>query len=367
MMNENEDMFADSLVRILADHADGMHAAPWAASLWATLDGAGFPRALAAQSAGGSALGWADAFSLFAAAGQAAAPVPLAESMVAHWLLGTADIASAATLLSLSAPRQPLDLSARAAGGWALSGTLPRVPWGRLVDGVVTIALHEGKPMAVLIACKGEGVSIKEGQDMAAEPRDDLVLHGAPAQACGASPVSPMDLMAIAAAARAAQMAGALRAVLTGSVEYANLRKQFGRSLSAFQAIQHKLAAMATQTAAALAAAQAGMEAIDACLTAPQADRMADSIELATAKIRAGEAAGLCATGAHQVFGAIGFTVEHSLHQHTKRLWSWRDEFGNEAFWSRRLGESIIASGPGQLWPRVTARAGHAPLREVAG
>lgn len=122
MMSENEDMFADSLVRILADHADSVHAALWAASLWATLDGAGFPRALATESAGGSALGWADAFSLFAAAGQAAAPVPLAESMVAHWLLDTADIASAATLLSLSAPRQPLDLSPQAAGGW------PRAP-----------------------------------------------------------------------------------------------------------------------------------------------------------------------------------------------------------------------------------------------
>jgi hypothetical protein len=38
------------------------------------------------------------------------------------------------------------------------------------------------------------------------------------------------------------------------------------------------------------------------------------------------------------VKGAIGLTHEHSLHRLTRRLWSWRDEFGNESHWSRELG-----------------------------
>ena len=48
-----------------------------------------------------------------------------------------------------------------------------------------------------------------------------------------------------------------------------------------------------------------------------------------------GEAAGTGAAIAHQVHGAMGFTYEHSLHHATRRLWAWREEFGNEAVWAR--------------------------------
>ena len=376
-----QDMLAESLARVLADHTPAMHRPGGAALLWKDLDQAGFPRALAAESAGGSGVGWADAFSLFALLGQTAAPVPLAESMIAHWLLGTAGLQAGEGLLSLAAVRAPLELVA-ADGGLRLSGALPRVPWGRESARVVTITLLAGQPHLVGIDCKAPGVRLEHGQDVAGEPRDSLVLAGVTPEVCRPTHLLPIDLMAIAAVTRAAQMAGGLRAILSSAVAYANLRVQFGRSLSQFQAIQHKLASMATQTAAALAAAQAGLEAIDTLLDgvappgtadtsaiASTGGRIADSIEAATAKIRAGEAAGLGAAVAHQVFGAIGFTEEHSLHLHTRRLWSWRDEYGNEAFWSRRLGEAFIAAGSRQVWQRVTARAGaHGqPARQQSG
>ena len=54
-------------------------------------------------------------------------------------------------------------------------------------------------------------------------------------------------------------------------------------------------------------------------------------------------------------FGAIGFTHEHSLHRLTRRLWSWRDEFGTESHWSRELGRAVLASGADALWPTITA------------
>ena len=55
MSGENgQDMFADSLARILADHAPTMHQPGGAELLWKDLDQAEFPRALSAQSAGGS-------------------------------------------------------------------------------------------------------------------------------------------------------------------------------------------------------------------------------------------------------------------------------------------------------------------------
>ena len=80
-----------------------------------------------------------------------------------------------------------------------------------------------------------------------------------------------------------------------------------------------------------------------------------DSPAVAAAKIRAGEAAGIGAAIAHQMHGAMGFTQEHRLHYWTRRLWSWRDEFGNEAYWARRLGGAVAAAGADRLWYGITA------------
>jgi alkylation response protein AidB-like acyl-CoA dehydrogenase len=68
-----------------------------------------------------------------------------------------------------------------------------------------------------------------------------------------------------------------------------------------------------------------------------------------------GEAAGKVAEIAYQVHGAIGFTHEHSLHRLTRRLWSWRDEFGNESHWSRELGRAVMTAGADVLWPTIAA------------
>ena len=58
----------------------------------------------------------------------------------------------------------------------------------------------------------------------------------------------------------------------------------------------------------------------------------------------------------HQVHGAIGFTYEHGLHFATRRLWSWRAEFGAGRDWAETLGHETIAAGADALWPHVTAR-----------
>ena len=80
------------------------------------------------------------------------------------------------------------------------------------------------------------------------------------------------------------------------------------------------------------------------------------AFEIAAAKIRVGEAAGLGAGIAHQSHGAIGFTYEHSLHFVTRRLWSWRAEFGGESHWSLEQGREVAARGAEALWPHLTSR-----------
>src|SRR5204863_2600060 len=195
-------------------------------------------------------------------------------------------------------------------------------------------------------------------RNLALDPRDTLVFDDTPvvAAAPAGAGVSAETLRLYGALVRSAQMAGAIESLLQQSVRYATERRQFGRPIGNFQAIQHNLAVLASHAAAASVAAERAFAAADSGnLTRAERPR-ALAFHVAAAKIRAGEAAGIAAGLAHQVHGAIGFTYEHSLHFATRRLWSWRAEFGGESHWSAELGRHVTARGADQLWPDLTAR-----------
>jgi acyl-CoA dehydrogenase len=160
--------------------------------------------------------------------------------------------------------------------------------------------------------------------------------------------------MLMGAVVRSVQMAGALEAVLDLAVGYANERVAFERPIARFQAVQHNLARLAGEVAAAIAAAGSAADAIVTAARAGFDDGV--FLEAASAKIRVGEAAGEGAAIAHQVLGAIGFTREHVLHRFTRRLWAWRDDFGNESLWAVKLGNLVAARGADGLWPMLAAR-----------
>jgi acyl-CoA dehydrogenase len=136
-------------------------------------------------------------------------------------------------------------------------------------------------------------------------------------------------------------MAGALETILEMTVEYAQQRVQFGRPIGKFQAVGQQIAVLAGEVAAAGRAADDAVAAAG-CGEAPRA--------IAIAKARVGEAAGKCAEISHQVHGAIGFSYEYALHRFTRRLWSWRDEFGPESYWQAELGRSVAQRGADNLW-----------------
>jgi acyl-CoA dehydrogenase len=50
----------------------------------------------------------------------------------------------------------------------------------------------------------------------------------------------------------------------------------------------------------------------------------------------------------------MGMTREYPLHHLTRRLWSWRSEFGDERRGSRALGDVVVAAGADQLYPLIT-------------
>lgn len=350
MSDDMREMLQEAALRIFADRPS---------DLWAVLRDAGFDRALLPESRGGAGLGWSDAFGLLEIAGEHAAAVPLAEAMIGHWLADRAGVEdSELPTVAVSSHSAPVRLS-RTGDDWRVDGSLPRVPWGRRCTHVAFVADTGSVPQLIILDRDAPGVSLTQGHNLAAEPRDSLVLEGAQPRAVVPAPLDSGALLAMVAIARSAMMAGAIERTLSLAVDYANLRVQFGRSIGKFQAIQQNIALLATQAAAARAAAEAGSEAIDDWL-AGVGPPLTRSIAALSAKIRTGEAAGQAAAIAHQVFGAIGFTEEHELHSFTKRLWSWRDECGNEAFWSLALGEHVLNSGPDQiLWRTMAPTAGN--------
>jgi len=201
----------------------------------------------------------------------------------------------------------------------------------------------EGKGMVGLVATAGAAGSVEK--NLAGEPRVMLRFERTPLIAFAPLEDALSRLEAEGALYRSVQMAGALERTLEYALQYANERVQFGRPIAKFQAIQHMLAVLAGQVAAASAAADA---AIETSRLAP------DDFAVSVAKSRIGEAAGKCAEIAHQVHGAMGYTREHNLHYSTRRLWSWRDEFGNETYWQQRLGRVVAANGADALWPMLS-------------
>jgi acyl-CoA dehydrogenase len=138
-----------------------------------------------------------------------------------------------------------------------------------------------------------------------------------------------------------------LEEALQLAVIYAGDRVQFGRPIGKFQAIQQQLALAAEQVAAA------GVAVASAVVAAGAGDI---AFAAGAAKLRVGEAAGKVADIVHQVHGAIGFTHEHRLHQLTRRLWSWRDEFGVESAWALELGRLAASQGADGIWPFLAQR-----------
>jgi acyl-CoA dehydrogenase len=265
--------------------------------------------------------------------------------MLAGWLLARAGLPLPDGLLN----QAPLtiacaDVLRRVGGGWRLQGTATRVPWARHAAAIVVLATLDDTPHLALV--EPAAWQLDPGENVAREPRDTVCFdHPIENATVRRIDLGADDVLAMAAALRTQQIAGALTRITAMTVQYAQDRVQFGRPIGKFQAVQQNLAVLAGQSAAALAAADVAADAFDPLRLLP----------IAAAKSRAGEAAGIGAAIAHQMHGAIGFTYEHSLHFLTKRLWSWRDEYGNETFWNRRLGAHLARAGADRLWVEITA------------
>jgi acyl-CoA dehydrogenase len=351
-----DSLIADSAARLFSRQVDAAtrlraEAGALDAALWQQVSDGGFPQMLAAESAGGLAQSWPDAFPVLRGIGYWQVPLPLAETMVAGLL---------ASIAGLEVPQGPLTLIEQGqgnrfeVGGSAaaptLSGVAHAVPWARHSRAAL-VSLTDGR-LARLDLRDNPGVTVHPHVNHAGLPSDSLILRDARCAAAKRHSLAlAQPVWLLGALARSAMLVGALEAALEHAVRYAGERIQFGKPIGKYQAIQQNLALLAGDVAGARVAA------LVAAADAPDALRgvcRAALFSTAVAKVRAGEAATRGSAIAHQVHGAIGFTQEHALHFATRRLWAWREEFGSDALWAETLGRAAIQARAGGFWPAIT-------------
>jgi acyl-CoA dehydrogenase len=352
VVSESDHIAAETTARIFADFADPQTVNKatddhWKEPLWRALSKAGLPLAWVGEQFGGSGASLADGFEILNAAGRCAVAVPLAETMIAGWLLARAGIVAPEGTMTV-APGRPRERITLNSDG-TLSGRASGVPFAKDTQHIAVLAETNTIALIETKACR-----ISDGHTMAGDASNVVTFERTKPIRRATAPTGfdQSSLMLMGSTVRSIQIAGALETILSLSVSYANERIAFERPIGKFQAVQQNLARLAGETAAALAVAGSAADTI------AQNDAFDDTmvLEAASAKVRCGEAAAKGAAIAHQVHGAIGFTKEHVLHRFTLRMLSWRDDFGSESYWAATLGMMVARRGPDQFWPLIASR-----------
>jgi alkylation response protein AidB-like acyl-CoA dehydrogenase len=124
-----------------------------------------------------------------------------------------------------------------------------------------------------------------------------------------------------ATVAKCTEMVGGAQAALDMAVDYAKERVQFGRPIGSFQAIQHYCADMATDVG--------GSRFITYKAAWKVSEGLPAALDVAIAKAWASEAYGRVTLSAHQIFGAIGFTMYHDIHLYYRQAKAGEIVFGD--------------------------------------
>ncbi|MDE1933425.1 acyl-CoA dehydrogenase family protein [Bradyrhizobium sp.] len=354
-MAEAENIVVETAERIFADLADAQTInrdtkGGWKAPLWQALGEAGLPLSWVSEEYGGSGASIADGFAVLGAAGRFALAVPLAETMLAGWLLSQAGIDSPEGEMTV-APASPRDRVTLDTDG-TLTGRARGIPFAKEAKHLAVL-VQDGRGKALIALVEAAKCRIEQNLNLGGDDSDTVTFDRVTPAAIKPAPegFDLTSLLLMGAVARSLQIAGSLESMLDISVRYSNERVAFEKKISKFQAVQHNLAKLAGESAAALAAATSAADAFAGGATADAA-----FLEAASAKIRCSEAAEKAAAIAHQVHGAIGFTIEHILHRYTLRALAWRDDFGSESYWAVELGKRVAANGADELWPLVASR-----------
>ena len=262
-----------------------------------------------------------------------------AEQAGSELLQGIADGSSLVTV-ALAAGDPP---RARGSGGAAvLHGAVEAVPDAAAAD-VLLVPAHDGDGTALFaVDATARGVSVRARATVDPTRRvSDATFDGAPARRLSdASDEAVQALRDDLLIAYAADALGAADAVCTLAVEYATMRRQFGKPIGSFQAVQH----LCVDMYETVELARSGI--IHALWAADAADAAERHLAAVRAKAFAGSLTSVADT-AIQVFGGIGFTWEHDAHLYLKRLLGFEAMAGGTDRYLEEVGSRLVSSVTG--------------------
>jgi alkylation response protein AidB-like acyl-CoA dehydrogenase len=320
------------------------------ATLWAKLTDQGYTGIIFPEAYGGVGLGKVELMLLMEEAGRALLPGPFFSTVVlAGAVLDAAgtpahkekylapickgEVRSTVAMLEAGASWNPRDVKLNASSG-KLTGIKLFVPDAAVADFLLVVARNG----VFVVDSKARGLKISAMSGMDLTRKLYVVeFNNTPAEelGTGANLARAFD---IATAALAAELVGGMQRTLDVTVEYAKTRKQFGKPIGIFQAVQHQCADMYLETESSRSAVYYAGWALEENLPdAPTA--------VSIAKMYCSDAARTVGNRGIQIHGGMGFTWENDLHLYYRRAKASETAFGDATFHRERIASMVIDSG----------------------
>ncbi|MHC6153407.1 acyl-CoA dehydrogenase family protein [Bradyrhizobium elkanii] len=375
VLTEEQSMLRDSARGLISDKApvahlrslrDAKDAAGFSRDLWKTFAEMGFSGLLVPDQFGGSGLGCVEAGIVMEEIGRTLMPSPfLATSVLAASALSRGGseaqkaqhlpkIADGSLLAALAidegAKHRPLQTklqATRSGNGFKLSGDKAFVVDGHTADLLIVAARSAGSAgdknglTLFLVDPKAKGLAIERTAMVDSHNAARIVFDNVEVDAD--SVLGEVDqgfgllegVLNIGRGAVAAEMVGLSDEVFGRTVAYLKERKQFGKAIGEFQALQHRAAQLYIDIEITRAAVLKALQALDT-----DVDKAATTV--AVAKARAGTTATLAVQEGVQMHGGMGMTDQFDIGFFMKRARVCQELFGDSNFHTDQL-----ASGKG--------------------
>ena len=337
----------------------------YSADLWLKLAGQGFTGIICPEDCGGMGLGRVELILLMEEAGYALLPGPFFSTVALagptidavaspaqkkKYLsrIASGDARSTVAVLEESASWD-LAHARLAASGGKLTGTKLFVTDAAVADFIVVLAQNG----VFMVDAKAPGLRIEpmKGMDLTRKAYS-VQFSNTPAEKLGSlDGVGDGDgvtqAFALATTALAAEMVGGMQRALEITVAYAKTRKQFGKPIGIYQAVQHQCADMYLQT-------ESSRSAVYYAAWALQENTPDAATAVSIAKMYASDAGRNVGNHGIQVHGGMGFTWENDLHLYYRRAKASETMLGDPAFHRERIARQVIDGVGAKAEPEAT-------------
>jgi alkylation response protein AidB-like acyl-CoA dehydrogenase len=370
LLTEEQSMLRDSARGLISDKAPVAHlrklrddrdATGFSRELWKTFAEMGFAGLLIPEEHGGSGLGAVEAGVVMEEIGRTLMPSPfLATSVLSASALtrgGSAaqksehlpKIATGALLAALAidegAKHRPLNIAmqaVRSGNGFRLDGAKALVVDGHVADLLIVAARSAGGAgereglTLFLVDPKAKGVAIErtivvDAHNAARISFDNVEVDADHVLGEVDNGYALLDgVLDLGRGAVASEMVGLGEEVFGRTVAYLKERKQFGKAIGEFQALQHRAAQLYIEIEITRAAVLEALQALDA--NAPGA-----ASAIAVAKARAGTTATRAVQEGVQMHGGMGMTDQFDIGFFMKRARVCEELFGDANYHADQL------------------------------